>query len=400
MFISEAFNKSKFDISRDNKILKKSKFQIYLKANHCREELKKQTELYLKYNYQFSNIRHEVLPGSTFPQLVIDDKYKIGFKNFGITQTTTSVITEILPVIGIHKKLPRLNTINFCISYLEEGPKKCFVEDQDRLNAIKHLKDFKEFPLEIRQRKISDGRNIYRYIMRNYSNIKSVFWTYRKKPFNISNKDQSDLVLRFFNESLLGISIKSGTENSNEPKLNTSVKKLYKEFNLDYDSLYSRTSEELSGCLYPFDVCSISSRKKDYLRYVRNLQREDHDPIYHEISDFIISDVVKQLSKVSIEDLRNYCKKNIIRDSLKSIVLKGVNGSHVELDESEIMLNSIIKKMFSFKVLRSESAKKKLIIEIDKKYQMEFYIRSSQGCGLAEVPNLKVVYTQLIVIDK
>ena len=56
--------------------------------------------------------------------------------------------------------------------------------------------------------------------------------------------------------------------------------------------------------------------------------------------------------------------------------------------------------MFSFKVLRSESAKKKLIIEIDKKYQMEFYIRSSQGCGLAEVPNLKVVYTQLIVIDK
>lgn len=171
----------------------------------------------------------ETKPGST--------KYRFVFKptRGGMSQTTLNAsITELFPAIafitGIRARSIKSNADFYSrIQKNNSASLSCYVNSRDAAAGAEFID---KAPNGKFDEKVRNAINVLRWIeaVNKKHPISNVFWGYRAKPPGVRTNHPGDIFLQFQNGGMLGISLKAGGTNTDEPKLNTYVKKIFESY--------------------------------------------------------------------------------------------------------------------------------------------------------------------------
>ena len=150
----------------------------------------------------------------------------------GMSQTTLNAsITELFPCIAFETGIR-----STYVKSIREFYNKIIQNNRPNLNCYLNSKDAaagKDFIDKAENgkfnEKVQNAINVLRWIeaVNKKHPISNVYWGYRTKPPGVMSNHPGDIFLRFQNGKILGVSLKAGGENTNEPKLNTYVKPIY-----------------------------------------------------------------------------------------------------------------------------------------------------------------------------
>ena len=168
----------------------------------------------------------EAKPGRT--------NYRFVFKptRGGMSQTTLNAsITELFPCIafltGISSKSIK-NNKDFYNKIIANNSSSlsCYVNSRDAAAGAEFIEKAENGKFD---EKVRNSINVLRWIegVNRAHPIINVFWGYRAKPKGVRSSHPGDIFLQFKNGKMLGVSLKAGGENTDEPKLNTYVKPIY-----------------------------------------------------------------------------------------------------------------------------------------------------------------------------
>ncbi len=197
-------------------------------------------------------VKREQLSVSSMACTVINAKDKMKYifiykpTKGGMSQTTlNSSITELYPCIAFEKGIKitaaskmEVKKFHQKIEAAWSKDLKCFVNDKDALAGRDFIANAERGKFE---EKIKNAINILRWLqgVNRKHKIKTVVWGYRAKPKGIMSNHPGDIFVQFMNDKWLGVSLKAGSEKTNEPKLNTYVKPIFDFFDKskDYDKI-------------------------------------------------------------------------------------------------------------------------------------------------------------------
>jgi|TARA_B100001113_G_C21112738_1_gene623961 hypothetical protein len=197
-------------------------------------------------------VKREQLSVSSMACTVINAKDKMKYvfiykpTKGGMSQTTlNSSITELYPCIAFEKGIKitaaskmEVKKFHQKIEAAWSKDLKCFVNDKDALAGRDFIANAERGKFE---EKIKNAINILRWLqgVNRKHKIKKVVWGYRAKPKGIMSNHPGDIFVQFMNDKWLGVSLKAGSEKTNEPKLNTYVKPIFDFFDKtkDYDKI-------------------------------------------------------------------------------------------------------------------------------------------------------------------
>ena len=197
-------------------------------------------------------VKREQLSVSSMACTVINAKDKMKYvfiykpTKGGMSQTTlNSSITELYPCIAFEKGIKitavskmEVKKFHQKIEAAWSKDLNCFVNDKDALAGRDFIANAERGKFE---EKIKNAINILRWLqgVNRKHKIKKVVWGYRAKPAGIMSNHPGDIFVQFMNDKWLGVSLKAGSEKTNEPKLNTYVKPIFDYFNKskDYDKI-------------------------------------------------------------------------------------------------------------------------------------------------------------------
>lgn len=142
-----------------------------------------------------------------------------------------STISELVPTLCFNNRfLPKCYTeIEPFIDSLDiesKDSKKSFVSESNLQCAKKYLDLRHSIDPDIKNEKFQNAFAVTDYLYRTnekYS-VVEVKWGHKEKPYNIERNHAGDIYIKYEDGTVTGISIKTGTETSNEPRLNTYLK--------------------------------------------------------------------------------------------------------------------------------------------------------------------------------
>lgn len=160
--------------------------------------------------------------------------YRFVFKptRGGMSQTTLNAsITELFPCIafltGISSRSIK-NNKNFYNKIIANNNSSlpCYVNSRDAAAGAEFIEKAENGKFD---EKMRNAINVLRWIegVNRAHPIANIFWGYRAKPSGVRSGHPGDIFLKFNNGKMLGVSLKAGGENTDEPKLNTYVKPIY-----------------------------------------------------------------------------------------------------------------------------------------------------------------------------
>lgn len=149
----------------------------------------------------------------------------------GMSQTTLNAsITELFPCVAFTTGIKLRGVKNIEDFYnkvrTNNSNATCYLNKKDA-KAGKEFIDKAETGKFVEKTK--NALNILRWIegVNRFHPIENVYWGYRAKPQGVMRNHPGDIFLKFDNGKLLGVSLKAGTEKTDEPKLNTYVRPIY-----------------------------------------------------------------------------------------------------------------------------------------------------------------------------
>jgi hypothetical protein len=149
-----------------------------------------------------------------------------------MSQTTLNAsITELFPCIafttGIQSRTIK-STKDFYQKILEKNNTalSCYVNSRDANAGREFIEKAETGKFE---EKVRNAINVLKWIeaVNKKHPIANVIWGYRAKPPGVMFNHPGDIFIRFRNGKLLGVSLKAGGENTDEPKLNTYVRPIF-----------------------------------------------------------------------------------------------------------------------------------------------------------------------------
>lgn len=379
-----------------------SKTDTYvLRSNACREINKDQ----FKDALSVANIAYvEEYKGSSIEAIIIKDvkRYVFLFKNVrgsgGVSDSTmNSIITEIIPSIFI--MYPLLTSIDDIL--LNWDSIDIFVNQKDKDYAKSIIKSFinsSKYELKMKQ-----SLGIVSYIKSNHQNIKSILWIAKSKPVFVSKNNHSDILLTLSDNSLLGISIKTGTSSSREPQFNTTVKQIKKFFD-------NYSVEELSKDIFSlYNIPNITfqdyiSKSDNFVSTLLNYKEtnpEDYDKIYNSVLKHTKESISRDFLNTS--KMKEFVSNKILKnsnDNIPIVIIKAVGDSYKEISNDKI--NNVFTYIEDIECSYSKTNKQILEVKLNKSGENDpillFLIRTSNPKPmnkLQQAPNLKVIYIGL-----
>jgi hypothetical protein len=201
------------------------------------------------------NVNTQIVSGSSFnATIVVGKRVEIIYKNMrggGMSETTlNSSITELFPAIAFLKKVaPEVDTKVFWNNIVKANSDNltCYL-GQD-YKAGKEFVDGADKSSKF-DSKIKGAYGVLKFL--EFQNkgkpIKNVMWGYRAKPNGVISNHPGDLFVEYNDGKRLGVSIKSGGANTQEPKLNTYVKPIMDWFGAS--ATYIKWQEEAYNLFY------------------------------------------------------------------------------------------------------------------------------------------------------
>ena len=312
----------------------------------------------------------------------------------GMSQTTLNAsITELFPCIAFTtgiKVRGIKNVKDFYNKIISNNSSSlsCYLSTKD----AKAGKDFIEKAEQGKfNEKVQNAINILRWIegVDKLHPISKVYWGYRAKPtkpVRVMSNHPGDIFLQFDNGKLLGVSLKAGTEKTDEPKLNTYVRPIYEYYKKlnDYNNL--------KDLLWPqyIQIPGIEeSDKRQWGNTVLALKTYEYEKMdedgYNELYDKNLEIIKGELIKLLNTDF-NKTKKWLLekvaqqQQDVPLVVVKATD-KRARRDKASDML---IEALASVKKIRVELSKKKskqawnIHISDGSKLQLDFTTRTNK----------------------
>ena len=250
-------------------------------------------------------VKREQLSVSSMACTVINAKDKMKYvfiykpTKGGMSQTTlNSSITELYPCIAFEKGIKitavskmEVKKFHQKIEAAWSKDLKCFVNDKDALAGRDFIANAERGNFE--------------------EKIKKVVWGYRAKPAGIMSNHPGDIFVQFMNDKWLGVSLKAGSEKTNEPKLNTYVTPIFDYFNKskDYDKIKDKLWPqymEIPG-IEEEDKSKWGKNDLALKTYVFEKEDRESEKKYNELYDKNLAIIKDELIKL-IGDPKNFEK--------------------------------------------------------------------------------------------
>lgn len=152
----------------------------------------------------------------------------------GAQTTLNSTITELFPALAFNNGVNPASADameNFItgLNLKGKGSKKTFVNDSNLAAAQKFIGMLDQLRPSMKKEKLENACGITKYLydLSAKRPISYVVWGYREKPKGVPPSHAGDIFIFFADNSspsILGVSLKAGTESSKEPKMNSYVK--------------------------------------------------------------------------------------------------------------------------------------------------------------------------------
>ena len=269
-------------------------------------------------------VKREQLSVSSMACTVINAKDKMKYvfiykpTKGGMSQTTlNSSITELYPCIAFEKGIKitavskmEVKKFHQKIEAAWSKDLNCFVNDKDALAGRDFIANAERGKFE---EKIKNAINILRWLqgVNRKHKIKKVVWGYRAKPAGIMSNHPGDIFVQFMNDKWLGVSLKAGSEKTNEPKLNTYVKPIFDYFDKskDYDKIKDKLWPqymEIPG-IEEEDKSKWGKNDLALKTYVFEKEDRESEKKYNELYDKNLAIIKDELIKL-IGDPKNFEK--------------------------------------------------------------------------------------------
>lgn len=151
----------------------------------------------------------------------------------GDQTTINSTITELFPSLWFNNNSRPPTSTSELSEFIKKvnvdstKSKKCFVKDSNKEAAKKFIMDaYSKIQPRILQTKLQNAFGItkYLYTLNSSNSIDKVVWGYREKPVGVPDNHAGDIFVFFSDKTIIGVSLKAGTEKSSEPKMNSYVR--------------------------------------------------------------------------------------------------------------------------------------------------------------------------------
>ena len=269
-------------------------------------------------------VKREQLSVSSMACTVINAKDKMKYvfiykpTKGGMSQTTlNSSITELYPCIAFEKGIKITASSKMEVKKFHQKIEsawskdlKCFVNDKDALAGRDFIANAERGKFE---EKVKNAINILRWLqgVNRKHTIKTVVWGYRAKPKGIMSNHPGDIFVQFMNDKWLGVSLKAGSEKTNEPKLNTYVKPIFDFFDKtkDYDKIKDKLWPqymEIPG-IEEEDKSKWGKNDLALKTYVFEKRDRDSEMKYNQLYDKNLAIIKDELIKL-IGDPKNFEK--------------------------------------------------------------------------------------------
>ena len=265
-------------------------------------------------------------------------------KKGGMTETTlNATITELVPCLMYLNKIEEKNVDRLYekIVSLNQAKQKCYLSSTE----VKSGSDFIEaFPnSSLYSLKMTNAMAINKFLhdIARKQRVKNVWWTYRKKPQGVPANSPADIVIEFYPNKLLGVSLKAGTATSAEPLLNTYINPIYSYMFGDSSSQLQRLRDTLYKNVYSkipnvptnsYDQANRGTTLDVLEQYERNFP-QDYERLYDTGLAIIRNALGYSLTK-DINKFRKWCRTEILKMSdVPVMIIKAVGDQYEEVKD-------------------------------------------------------------------
>jgi len=221
--------------------------------------------------------------------------------------------------------------------------------------------------------------------------IKNLFWGYRAKPSGVPTKHPGDIFIQYEDNSMIGVSLKAGGKNTQEPKLNTYVGTLMKdagEWNL-YESWkkesYEQFYKEIPNIL-PYDQYGKSSMVK----VIGEFERKNpllYEKLYNRQLEWLREKLIVFFNE-NQATTKKWMTSKIVGDDSKLgniplVVLKAFGTEVAELEDDDVVGACLarVKTQGGIKATKSTSSKQDFNISLTcraKTTNLNFSVRTNK----------------------
>jgi len=394
-----------------------SKKRIYIIKHKDKLSAQKDIENDLKKNkINFYRKKDNSLSGSTEITVISDTLPEIFlvFKpaSGGMSETTlNSTITELSPALAFSENFKPKDIDSFYqfLKNIDHKKSSVYVIDRDRVAGEKFIN---EFPSSSKfKEKMENAMGVLKYLYEeNKKNkIKKVYWGYREKPKGIDSKHKGDLFLEYFNDKMVGVSLKAGSEGSKEPKLNTYVNPILQNLNLKKVDelrleLWNKTYKNFTKDRFNYD--KKSEEKKVLIQKLSSLEKNDEN-MYNELYDKnldIIRNYLTESFQNNVKKTVSYLSSAIVgKDDVVPLIVIKAYGKDYKILTDEDDVGIFLPKVKKIKSYPSKTSKQDFYVELISSptdmLKMKFSVRTNKTGDehkLGQFYNLAVKFSGIV----
>jgi hypothetical protein len=323
-----------------------------------------------------------------------------------VDTTQNASVTELFPALGFNKKF-KANSIedlrDFLINlnFSDAKVKSTFVKPTNIEAGKKVISNLITMKPNLYKDKMENAIGILNFLHETNKDtpIVKVMWGYREKPSEsgyptIPNNHAGDIFVFFKSKSVVGISLKAGTEKSKEPLLNTYVATTYKKLDREGDlkklenELWEEVYSKIPGVKKVANKNNYMSKGiKDqvtnlYVNYfVANQKKADE--LYETMLLVSREQVCKTINSLKVEEFKKWIKNNFNLQSKKvdvPLLLVKAVGKKASLKSDD--LASMLPTITKFKAYLNKNSVQGWFIDIETpkvKKRLIMTIRSDSG---------------------
>ena len=371
------------------------------------KQLKK---LLIPYTQEITSLSGEELISLEKGQLS-EKKTMIVFKPLsgGMTETTlNSTITELLPCLAFLNKIKTRNREKFYKDCTNARIKTCYVKSAEIkvgdafMTQMPDSSKFKE--------KLDNAIAITQYLeaMHKQKSIDNVFWSYRTKPAGVDADSPADIVVKFTDGELLGISLKAGDATSKEPLLNSYVNPIMDVLASERDKttlrnfLFEQVYSKIPGIQPTYDTRKYKKATRDILYDFETNNRARYEQYYDAMLEIGRQNIMEVFTN-DVDDFCQYISKKVLKvTSTPTKIVKAIGKTTKEIEDSNL-LGTLMPLTKSIEAEASKTSKQQFMIHLMDKNKtrigtMNMSIRSNQvgkDHKLGQFYNLAVKYNGL-----
>lgn len=342
------------------------------------------------YKFQEVNASATILPEIT-TQAINGVKYKVFFKpaSGGMSETTlNSTITELVPCIAFMSKLKYKDYADLYTKIFKvmHKQKSVYVGSSDYEAGVKFIADMPGSKLY--QEKMDNAIAIHKYLidLDKKKKIAQVWWTYRGKPEGVPANSPADIVVKFTDGELLGVSLKAGGANTKEPQLNTYVKPVLEFFEKNIEQikkqLWKISYKELG---LPADYDGAKNRPETY-EVLRKLETEDptkYNELYDKNLEYLRKKIVNVTANEDDSKFIDFINAAILKkdDNVPVVIIKAVKQDWHEVttgNDLETAVPMVVDVKGSAKGKSKQNFTIELVLKGEPNKIMNFSIRSNK----------------------